>query len=86
MEEPDRGALDAQVEVGRPDERQHVTGEAADQAHQDGEVRHEDRHQHGKNDVWVGCFLTSTQSWQRRRLRDDLVWGVVPRQTGLERF
>ena len=48
--EPSRRALDAQVEVGGPDERQHVPGEAADQTHQDGEVRDEDCQQHGKNE------------------------------------
>lgn len=38
--------LEFDVEVAGPDERQHGAGEAADEAHQDGEVRDGRGHQH----------------------------------------
>ena len=45
--------LEHQVEDGRPDEGEHATGEAADEAHQEGEVGNhhgeQDRHHHHAN-------------------------------------
>ena len=35
-------ALEAQVKITRPDEREHGASDAADEAHQNGEVRYED--------------------------------------------
>lgn len=40
-------ALQLQVEVAGPDKAQHGTGEAADKAHQDLEVRNEAGHENG---------------------------------------
>ena len=45
-----RVALDAQVKVARPHERQHVAGDAADEAHQYGEVRQEDGQDESERD------------------------------------
>ena len=45
-----RVALEAQVEVARPDERQHVAGDTSDEAHQYGEVRQEDGHDESEAD------------------------------------
>lgn len=43
----ERVALQLQMEVARPYERQHCAGEAADEAHQYGEVRYRYGHEHG---------------------------------------
>lgn len=43
----ERVALQLQMEVARPYERQHCAGEAADEAHQYGEVRYGYGHEHG---------------------------------------
>ena len=46
------GAFELQVEVARPDEGEHSAREAADEAHQNGKVRDEDGHEHGKDDQY----------------------------------
>jgi hypothetical protein len=43
-------ALEFDVEVAGPNEGQHGAGEAADEAHQDGEVRDGSGHQHRADD------------------------------------
>ena len=45
----ERVPLELQVEVARPDEAEHDTGDAADEAHQDGEVRDDDGHDDGED-------------------------------------
>lgn len=46
----ERVTLQLEVEVARPYERQHGAGEAADEAHQYGEVRYGYGHEHGAQD------------------------------------